>query len=468
MEKFKTSLITDAGRGMLLGLGSGNTQLTYTKAVLYDQDLSSMQDDQIRALTALTGEKLSTNISNVKVNKNTVLIYATFANGNLSDDITFNTVGWYAKSSYDNQEKLLAISPSIGTQTLAAGSPDHRSTAEIDINLAMGISNDVSVNVVVDQTGVVHNKDLQDAIEQVKIDLKADIEQAGKVKSVTMNSAKYEPDSTGNINLGDALLPSLTAITVGSDDVNIAYNSGKNKYTADITNALNKVINSSHLTDLQKQDITIHYADVTSADSGYTSKSKTVSNNSGSFSIDNAGTVQALNSLNNRVGQNENTIDDLKHRKADAEKLDVLTNQAVKSVNSITPVSGNVTLDTVDTLKVVTDLGDNKSLLSVLMDAYDDSIFQNITNAETIESKKSSDATLVTKELLDDLIKTIISGIADSSKNTSKDIADIKANYATKQWVTDNFMPKPYITNSSSTADTYSKAHPDQLVILTK
>ena len=198
MEKFKTSLITDTGRGMLLGLGSGNTQLTYTKAVLYDQDLSSMQDDQIRALTALTGEKLSTNIRNVKVNKNTVLIYATFANGDLSDDITFNTVGWFAKSSYDNQEKLLAISPSIGTQTLAAGSPDHRSTAEIDINLAMGISNDVSVSVVVDQTGVVHNKDLQDAIEQVKIDLKAEIDQAGKVKTVD----GVVPDGTGDVKTG--------------------------------------------------------------------------------------------------------------------------------------------------------------------------------------------------------------------------------------------------------------------------
>lgn len=215
MEKFKKSLITDAGRKMLLGLGAGSSQLTYTKAVLYDQDLSSMEDDQIRALTTMSGEKLSTEIKQVKVKDNTVIAYAVFQNADLADDVVFRAVGWYAKSSVDSIERLLAISPSIGTQTLASGSPDHRSTAEIDINLAMAISNNVSVNVVVDQTGVVHNKDLQDAIEQVKIDLKADIEQAGKVKTISIDGGeKIQPvDTNVNLNLGLANFVNKSELT---------------------------------------------------------------------------------------------------------------------------------------------------------------------------------------------------------------------------------------------------------------
>lgn len=212
MEKFKESVITDAGRKMLLGLGAGNAQLTYTKAVLYDQDLSSMELDQMRALTTMSGEKLSTEIKRVKVKDNTVIAYAVFQNADLADDVVFRAVGWYAKSSVDNIERLLAISPSIGTQTLASGSPDHRSTAEIDINLAMAISKNVNVTVEVDPTGMVNNQDLTNAVNDLKIEINTKIEDIdhytkaetdarineGRVKTVD----GVAPDASGDVKTG--------------------------------------------------------------------------------------------------------------------------------------------------------------------------------------------------------------------------------------------------------------------------
>lgn len=317
MEKFKKSLITDAGRKMLLGLGAGSSQLTYTKAVLYDQDLSSMEDDQIRALTTMSGEKLSTEIKRVNVKDNTVIAYAVFQNADLTDDVVFRAVGWYAKSSVDSIERLLAISPSIGTQTLASGSPDHRSTAEIDINLAMAISNDVNVTVEVDPTGMVNNQDLDNAIKTVKIELEDKIAKAGQVKSVTMNSTKHDPDSSGNVNLGNALLPGLTSVTVGSDDVDIVYKSGKNRYTADITNALNNVINSainnSRLTDEQKKAIGITYGDVSTSGSSYATVNKQAvySDTDHSFKLNNSGTVEALNQLDGKTTKALQKVADL-------------------------------------------------------------------------------------------------------------------------------------------------------------
>ncbi|MDK7330564.1 hypothetical protein [Lactobacillus crispatus] len=45
MDKFKDTIITDAGRKLLINVGAGNGEIAYTRAVLAGQDVSSMADE---------------------------------------------------------------------------------------------------------------------------------------------------------------------------------------------------------------------------------------------------------------------------------------------------------------------------------------------------------------------------------------------------------------------------------------
>ncbi|MDK7330563.1 hypothetical protein [Lactobacillus crispatus] len=133
---------------------------------------------------------------------NTITVSASFGNKDLTDDLTFSSVGWYAKNNNDNKEILLGVSPSNGEQTLAAGSPDHRSTASIDIDLAMAISNAAKVDLTVNEIGVAHMSDVNAAILKLKAEYDPKIEQAGKVKGAKINDgAVVEPDDDGILDL---------------------------------------------------------------------------------------------------------------------------------------------------------------------------------------------------------------------------------------------------------------------------
>ena len=58
MSKFTGAYITNTGKEMLFG----SKNLTYTKVILYDQDLSQTAIDQVRALTSLDNPLLTTQI----------------------------------------------------------------------------------------------------------------------------------------------------------------------------------------------------------------------------------------------------------------------------------------------------------------------------------------------------------------------------------------------------------------------
>ena len=187
----------------------------------------------------------------------------------------------------------------------------------------------------------------------------------------------------------------------------------------------------------------------------------TYDSGSNKFTFNNSGTMWALNDMHQEMTRKISGI---------SEKLGTYNNNAVKSVNSITPVSGNVTLDTVDTVSVV---NDSNVAFADFIPIGGDTSAPDMKLTET--SSKTNTTTLVSRtafekvtQQLGQALKLFNSMTSTNYSGLSDDIANIKANYATKQWVTENFMPKPYITNNSSTADTYSKAHPDQLVILTK
>lgn len=202
MDKFKDTIITDAGRKLLINVGAGNGEIAYTRAVLAGQDVSSMADEDIRKLATLENQKMEVNVIVTPPQDNTITVSASFGNKDLTDDLTFSSVGWYAKNNNDNKEILLGVSPSNGEQTLAAGSPDHRSTASIDIDLAMAISNATKVDLTVNEIGVAHMSDVNAAILKLKAEYDPKIEQAGKVKGAKINDgAVVEPDDDGILDL---------------------------------------------------------------------------------------------------------------------------------------------------------------------------------------------------------------------------------------------------------------------------
>lgn len=202
MVKFKDTIITDLGRKLLLKIGAGEGEIAYTKAVLFGQSVTNMQDDEVRKLTQLQDKKMETHVAVTPPKDNTLTVSASFVNSALTQDITFNSIGWFAKNNEDNVEILLGISPSIDPQTLAAGSPDHRSTASIDIELAMAISDAAKVDLTVNEIGIAYISDVNAAIEKLKAEYDPKIAEAGKVKGVKVNNSEIiNPDPNGLINL---------------------------------------------------------------------------------------------------------------------------------------------------------------------------------------------------------------------------------------------------------------------------
>lgn len=209
--KFSDTIVTNAGRKMLIKVGAGKGMISYTRAGLYGQSVAGMDDYDIRNITKLTDEKITTAIKSVStVVDNTITVSASFSNKTVTNDLEFNTLGWYAKLTTDKEETLIGITPTNGTLTLAAHSPDNISTESIDIDFNMAISNAAKVDMQVNQIGVVYKEDLQAEITKVndgidkkianyysKTEIDDKLKNLGGVKSV--NGTK--PDANGNVQI---------------------------------------------------------------------------------------------------------------------------------------------------------------------------------------------------------------------------------------------------------------------------
>ena len=240
MQKFNDPVITDIGRKMLIDLGKSNGTIVYTKAVLYGQVIRNLDAEAARKLTSLSDPKKEApiGIRDADTSDNTVSVEVSFSNEDLKDDITFNSLGWFAKiedqQGKQSSEVLLAVTSTAQPEVLAAGSPNHLSNASIDIELDMALSNAAKVELTVNQAGIIHKSDLDNAIhdvnknvdeklgklsnsvgqkdkeqqaqiKQVKKDLEDKIATAGKVKTIN----NISPDANGNILLD----PTIDTIT---------------------------------------------------------------------------------------------------------------------------------------------------------------------------------------------------------------------------------------------------------------
>ena len=200
--KFSNTILTNIGHQMLTSISNGNRKITYTKAEAYAQDVSSISNETLKALTSLQGKELSANLLVSNDSGDVVTITANFRNKGLTKDVVFNSIGWFAKLDTDdaergitaNQEYLIGITPASDTQTLVAPPADQSSSQAISINLNMKLSDASNVNMTVSDAGAVHFNQLHD--ELVKYTTTADLTKllAGKA-DLGLSYTKAEIDA---------------------------------------------------------------------------------------------------------------------------------------------------------------------------------------------------------------------------------------------------------------------------------
>ena len=162
--------ITSVGRRMMTAGGD----ITYTKAVLYGQDISHLTKEQVEGLTSI-GDPLVTvpigiSDKNDDGNGTTVVLEATFQNSNLKADLPYKAVGFFAKKD-DGDEKLVLVGVATDGAYLAATSPDGVSTDSLDIKIAVAVGDASNVTAVVDPAGSVTPATLNGAISKATHDL---------------------------------------------------------------------------------------------------------------------------------------------------------------------------------------------------------------------------------------------------------------------------------------------------------
>ena len=190
--------ITNAGRTMMTAGG----EVTYTKAVLYGQDISGLSDSQIKALTSLGNPlrevKIGVSDKQSSDSGSTVILEAVFQNNDLKVDLEYKAVGFFARKN--DVEQLVIVAVANQGAYLAATNPDGVATDALDLKIAVKIGDATSVTAVIDPAGSVTPASLNSAINKVthdltaKIDVKAD--QDDTEKSLATKADQSSLDET--------------------------------------------------------------------------------------------------------------------------------------------------------------------------------------------------------------------------------------------------------------------------------
>lgn len=167
--------ITEQGRTMMTAGGD----VTYTKAVLYGQDISHLTKEQLAGLTSIGSPLLTVPVGISDKNdvgaNTTVVLEATFQNTNLKADLPYTAVGFFAKRG-DDAEKLVLVGVANSGAYLVATSPDGVTTDSLDIKVAIAIGDATSVTAVVDPAGSVTPATLNGAINNLSHDITAKLD----------------------------------------------------------------------------------------------------------------------------------------------------------------------------------------------------------------------------------------------------------------------------------------------------
>lgn len=200
------AIITAQGRQMMTAGGD----ISYTKAVLFGQDISHLTKEQLEGLTSI-GNPLMTvtvGISDKSINNNgtTVSLEATFQNSGLKADLPYTAVGFFARKG-DDTEKLVILGIANSGAYLAAASPDGVATDALDVKVAISIGDATSVTAVVDPAGSVTPAALNGAINKLDHDISAKIDanqdSTEKALDTKSDKATVESDLATKANQSD-------------------------------------------------------------------------------------------------------------------------------------------------------------------------------------------------------------------------------------------------------------------------
>lgn len=180
--------ITEQGRTMMTAGGD----VTYTKAVLYGQDISHLTADQVQALTSIgsPSKQVPIGVSDKQSNgkDTTVVLEATFQNDGLTADLPYTAVGFFAKKGED--EKLIIVAVANAGAYLAATRPDGVATDALDLKVAIAIGDATNVTAVVDPGASVTPATLNGAINETKQVLTALIDTKASQSNLDQTNAE--------------------------------------------------------------------------------------------------------------------------------------------------------------------------------------------------------------------------------------------------------------------------------------
>lgn len=348
MATLSRNIQTNDGAKLWTTAISGENKLIYSKAELYPKKISNLSDSQVASMTKVDTPLLSCNLAVTDIDNTTVRVSAEFTNETLQNDISFNSIGWFATTAVDKaqgKDPILFAVSEIDIESNLIASTENSSTSFFLAQLVMGVSNTNQVQLVAGTAGFVKYSDLEQRILQLSnqglIDLGNKLSQDTSVLDLHNTSLHYVPYGTvkglpatkDDSNLGGFLI-SMGNGAITQDGVQIYFEPLSHKtfisYFLTKNNAWSKWIEVGSQS-YTKDEIT--------------------------KILDNYATNEDLNQKADSSNvYNKEQIDN---------EFKQVTNNMVTSVDNINPKNGNVSLDgkyaTLDDLK-----GTSKNLLDFI------------------------------------------------------------------------------------------------------
>lgn len=246
-NKVRRNLLTNAGRRIFLEAGDGLGTIVYTRATLSSQKLVDVNGNEFDNNTVRGINNLADDLKEGQIKLGTIAddhfdVIADFSNENQFSDISFNTIGWYARldtvgsdgGTTEGKEVLMVITEMTDQPTtLPACSADGLSTQSISIELDMAISNAADIKMTAEKNDYVTHTELNVWKTKIIADIKAvsldpnidqikentthiqNLEGAGQLTDIliTDQAGNHITDSYGNRIGGYKWLP-LTDVTL--------------------------------------------------------------------------------------------------------------------------------------------------------------------------------------------------------------------------------------------------------------
>lgn len=414
-----SAYITDAGRTMMTAGGD----VTYTKAVLYGQDISHLTSDQVKALTTIGSplREVKVGISD-KQNTDrgtTVILEATFQNDNLANDLPYTAVGFFAQKG--NDEKLIAVAVANTGAYLTATSPDGVATDALDLKLAIAIGDATSVTATVDPAGSVTPATLNGAISETKQVLTALIDTKASQSNLDQTNAEVAKKADSEaVNSQLATKANTTDIDKQVKTLNDAINTKADKATVDAEISKIDFTPYAKTADVNKEIKTVTDLANTKVDATYSYSKAELDKKLLALSTDTSGKVNASQVASMIAGKADKT---------DVDQKIATVNKSVSDLSDTVSANKTATDASLATKANASDVADNVKTLQANIDTKADkaTVDAEIAKIDFTPYAKSAD---VAKDLQGytttaDLTK-LLAGKRDIADSYSRDELDKK------------------------------------------